>query len=489
VARTLPLPVPSILIALPTVGAGLQLEDALRRAGALAHWEAGCADGPLAGASVGDGRAGIVIVDADHLGERLPAVVAAWRATPSLPGVLAIGDGETARAQAPRARVTLLAGKASTPTLVTAAQDAYRLRLAAALSWPMLCAAVGRRAGERTAASVSEVAALARGVAIELPRTALGGYAQHYVTAAPLLAEVVAERRLALPEQAATAVFDGTLTLQRALHQGPLDAAHTARLTWALACAGAVELTIEPRDAATPARRTLAELRRHLVHRKTRLTGGTYYDVLEITPLADPPQIEEAYRLQAARYAPAVLAPHDLSDLAGSVQPMWELVEKARATLMAPPARGRYHDWLRSKADLRTIWAVDPHVARLAAEAFERGQRALGDGDVHRAVGELAASCRAQPGHPEYEATLAWARFRVQVAAGQDRDPVARRERATVEELLTGRRPWPRALVALALLCAACDDAEGARWHLAQALAVDPAMPAALQLQQHLARR
>lgn len=478
---------PSILIALPTVGAGLQLEDTLRRAGARAHWEAACADGPRSSGEAA--RAGIVIVDADHLGDRLPAAVAAWRASPSLPGVLAIGDGETARAQAPAAHVTLLAGKASTPTLVTAAQEAYRLRLAAALTWPMLCAAVGAPLRERTAATICEVAALARGVALELPRAALGWYPQHYVTATPLLAEVVAERRLALPEQATTAAFDGTLTLQRALHRGPLDAAQTARLTWALACAGAVELTVEPRDGATPARRALAELRRHLVHRKARLLGGTYYDVLEITPLADPPHIEEAYRLQALRYAPAQLARHDLADLASSAQPMWELVEKARATLIDLPARGRYHDWLRSKADLRTIWAVDPHVAKLAADAFERGQRALGDSDVHRAVGELAAACRAQPGHPEYEATLAWARFRVQVAAGQDRDTVARRERATVEDLLVGRRPWPRALVALALLYTSCDDTEGARWHLSQALAVEPSMPAALQLQQRLARR
>lgn len=487
---------PSILIALATVGAGLQLEDSLRRAGARAHWNAASADGPSAQTSPHARDAGIVIVDADHLGERLAAVVAAWRTLPTLPGVIAIGDSEAARAQAPAARVTLLAGKASTTTLVSAAQDAYRLRLAAALSWPMLCAAVGRpllTPLTADAAAVCDAAIAARAIALEVPRTALGPYAQAYVTATPLLAAVVAERRLALPEQSATAAFEGTLTLQRALHRGPLDPAQTARLTWALACAGAVALTDEPLDGlrpgAPPARRALAELRRHLAHRKIRLPGGTYYDVLEITPLADPPHIEEAYRLQALRYSPAALAAHDLAELAATVQPMWELVEKARATLIDLPARGRYHDWLRSRAALRTTWAVDPQVAKAAAEAFERGQRALGESDVHRAVGELAAACRAQPGHPEYEATLAWARYRVQVAAGQDRDAVARRERASVEELLIGRRPWPRALIALALLCTSCDDLDGARWHLSQALAVDPTMPAAVQLQQRLARR
>jgi hypothetical protein len=267
-----------------------------------------------------------------------------------------------------------------------------------------------------------------------------------------------------------------------------MEPAATLRLLWALGCAGVVEFTAEPRDVRTPERRALAEIRRHLATRKQRLPGSTYYDVLEVTPLAEAPQIEDAYRVQALRYAPAALATFDLGELAATVQPMWELVDKARATLLNPAARGRYHDWLQQKRDLHTVWAIEPKAATAAMQAFLRGQQALGEGDVHRAVGELAAACRAQPGHPELEATLAWARYRVQVAAGHDRDALAHRERAALEELLTGGRPWPRALVALALLCAACEDLEAARWHLQQALLVDPAMPAAQQLQRRLMR-
>lgn len=488
-AAAAPRAAPLILIALPGVGAGLPLEDSLRRAGARAQWDASCADGPTAAHAQAIGEPGVVILDADHLAARLPAAVAAWRECPALPGVVAIGDSEAARAAAPAARITLLASKASTATTIAAVQDAHRIRLATSLAWPMLCAAAGRPLVPRTPTSVSELAMAARGVSLDLPRTALAPYARHYVTATRLCAAVVAERRLALPEQAATAAFEGTLTLQSALHKGPLDAAQTARLTWALACAGAVELSVEPNPRASSASRALAELRHHLAHRRDRLPGGTYYDVLEITPLAEAPQIDEAYRIQALRYAPTALAAHDLAELAGSVQPMWELVERARATLLDIAARGRYHDWLRSRADLRTVWAVDPQVAKLALDAFERGQRALGEGDVHRAVGELATACRAQPGHPEHEATLAWARFRVQVAAGHDRDVVARRERGVIEELLAGRRPWPLALVALALLCTTTGETDDARWYLAQALAVAPAMPAALQLQRRLARQ
>lgn len=472
-----------MLIALATVGAGLQLEELLRRAGATARWDAALADGPPrdAASALRDG-ASVVILDADHLGEQLPSVVAAWRDTPAMPGVLAIGDGEVARAQAPTARVTLLAGKASSPTLVTAVQDAYRLRLAATLSWPTLCAAIGAPAGERTPAAVAAAVVAARGVPLEIPRAALGWHGSSYVTSTALLEDVLEERRLAIPERAATSAFDGTRSLRAALRRGPLDVAQTARLTWALACAGAIDLSVEPRDERTPARRALAELRRHLARRRERLAGSTYYDVLEVTPLAEAPQIEEAYHLQALRYGPDAVAPFDLSDLGAAVQPLWELVEKARATLVDLPARGRYHDWLRSREALQTVWAVDPAVAQTAAAAFARGQRSLGDGNLHRAIGELAAACRAQPGHPEYEATLAWARFRVQVDAGHDRDALARRERATVEHLLTGGRAWPRALVALAMLCAADGDVESARWHLQQALVVEPQMPAARQL-------
>ena len=114
---------------------------------------------------------------------------------------------------------------------------------------------------------------------------------------------------------------------------------------------------------------------------------------------------------------------------------------------------------------------------------------ALGDGDVHKAMSELAMACRFAPGHPDYEANLAWARYRVQVGSGRDREEAAQTERKAVEGYLLGCRPWPRALVALALLCLAAGDAEAARWHLRIALAVDPSVPAAAQLAQRLGMR
>ena len=181
---------------------------------------------------------------------------------------------------------------------------------------------------------------------------------------------------------------------------------------------------------------------------------------------------------------PTVPVPHPLA------KPIWELVEKARSVLVDHAQRGRYHDWLRQRMkDLKTVWAIDPNAVKNAQQMFARGQKSLGEGDVHKAMSELATACRHFPGNPDMEANLAWARYRVQVASGRDRTSAANAERKTIEDLLLGCRPWPRALVALALLCAAAGDADSARWHLHIALQTDPKVPAAAQLAQRLGMR
>lgn len=473
----------TVLIALPGVGAGVQLEEALARAHVPVRWDQASADGPLDGGAIAD----VVILDADHLGARLGAVAAAWRDHPAVPGVIAIGGSPAAREHAPVARVTLISPTAKIATLCTAIDETARLRLATGLRWPILRAAVGLPPIAESVEHWKPTLVAARAVALDIPRAALRWHAHHYATPTAKLAELFEERILTVPELEVARRIDGTLTVKSVIDGGPLDALQLARLLWALASLGALELTPEIRDEATPARRMLHELRRHLRARATRLERSTYYDVLEITPLADYPEIEAAYRAVARRYHPDTIGRFDLAELAPMVAPAWELVEKARAVLVDDAARGRYHDWLRQKLpELRTSWAIDPRAATAAIDAFARGQRALGEGDVHRAMSELAAACRHHPGHPDYEANLAWARYRVQVASGRDRVEAARAERGAVEAILLGCRPWPRAMVALALICVAGGDADAARWHVANALAIDPTVTAAAQLAQRL---
>jgi hypothetical protein len=472
----------SVLIALADVGPGVQLEEGLTQAGIDARWDAARADGPT-----GSAEAGVVVIDADHLGTRLGAVADAWRDQPSLPGVIAIGASKEARELAPRARVTLLAPSAQLSTVAEAIREAEKLRLASNLKWPLLRAAVGLPPIEETPDEWQPTLVAARAIDVEIPRAALRWHARDYVTPTTKLDDLRNDRVLTVPELATLANVDGTRTVQTIVKAGPLDPSQIARLLWALASMGAVELSPDVHDLATPQRRALDEIRAHIHARAARIDRSTYYDVLEITPLAERPEIDAAYRLVAWRFSPKALSRYDLGDVAGNVASMWDLVDKARATLCDHAARGRYHDWLRSHAgSLQTRWAIEQADARGAMEAFARGQRALGGGDVHKAMSDLATACRLHPGHPDYEANLAWARYRVQVASGRNQIEAATAERRAVESLLLGCRPWARALVALSLLCIAAGDAEAARWHIRTALTVDPGVPAAAQLAMRL---
>jgi hypothetical protein len=478
----------SVLIALADVGPGVQLEEQLASAGASPRWDAAQSSGPLGAVS-----ADVVVLDADHLADQLPSVADAWRASPSVPGLVAIGSSPAAREHAPLARVTLIAPTAKISTLAAAIREAAALRLASGLSWAVLRAATGLPPLPDDPAEWPHALVAARKVSLDIPRTALRWHALHYATPTARLDALREDRVLTVPELEIAAQLDGTRTIQSLVAAGPLDPGQCARFLWALACLGALDVTPDVRDVATTARRALSEVRADLRARAARLERSTFYDVLEVTPLAEYPEIQHAYSLLATRFSPRALESYDLGDLGGAastVRPMWDLVEKARAVLVDHAQRGRYHDWLRHKLrELRTVWALDPKLVEVAAASYVRGQRALGEGDVHRAMSELATACRQFPGHPEYEASFAWSRYRVQVASGRDRLEAAAAERTAVEELLRGRRPWPRALVALALLCAAGGDADAARWHLHVALAVDPSVPAAAQLAQRLGMR
>jgi hypothetical protein len=476
-----------VLIAVADVASGVQLEETINRAGFEATWDGAQAEGPRTGpAFTGE----LVVLDGDHLGKRLTEVTNAWRDQPTVPGVVAIGSSADAREQAPAARITLLAPTASAATIGAALRAAAKLRLAVGLRWPVMRAALKLPPADNEPSAWRATLLHARNVDVEIPRAALRWHAPHYVTPTDRLELIREERVLSVPELETVEYMSGVLTLNSLIGAGTLDAAANARLIWALASLGALDLTPEVRDLATPPRRALDEIRAHLRARKARLEHATHYDVLEITPVAHDDEIEAAYRLVGERFAPQVLARFDLAELAPLVKPVWEKIEEARATLLDSATRGRYADWVRSNlARLSTVWAIDVSSSRLAADVFARGQRALGEGDAHRAMGDFAMACRHHPGHPEYEANLSWVRFRVQVAAGKDPHQAAAVERRAVEEHLAGRRPWPRALVALAMLCAAGGDADTARWHLRTALIIDPQLPAAVALAQRLGMR
>jgi hypothetical protein len=480
-------------VAISDVGTGVQLEEALQHAGFDAKWDAAQADGPAAPAPDAvpvQTMPEVVVVDADRAGRRLGEIAEAWREHPAVPGVVAIGSSQVAREAAPVARVALLAPAASMQTIATTLREAAKLRLAVGMRWSVLRAALRLAPAANEPAVWGATILHARTANLEIARSALRWHVHHYVTPTPVLDHIREERVLDVPELETIARADGTRTVQTLVKAGPLDAQRTARLLWALASMGAIAMTPEVRDLASPARRALAEIRDDLRYRTKLLERASLYDILELTPLAEYAEIERAYQLLAWRYSPQALARYDLAELAPLGPPIWEQIEKARRVLVDDAERGRYADHLRKQLPgLDTKWAIDATAIKTAADAYARGQRTLADGDFHRAMGDFAMACRHHPGHPEYEGHLAWARFRVEVASGKDQREAAVTARKSVEDWLHGRRPWPRTLVALALLCAAAGDADAARWHLHVALAIEPNLPAGQQLARRLGMR
>jgi hypothetical protein len=469
-----------VVLALVDIGLAIPIQEGLERQGLDVRWSAAGAAGP----STDLGPApDVVVVDADGEATAVVAAVAAWRALDPPPGILALGLTASAPATAGQARVALASPNASPPELVAAIERAAQLRLAAGLG-----PALARRAlGLPADADDGAVVAAARTVDVELARAALRWHAQDYVTATARVTELRAARALVVPEIEVLTHLSGTRTLQAVVKAGPLDAFATARLCWALASIGAVVLSPEPIDLATAPRRGLAELRAHLVAREARLARATLYDVLEVTPAVETEELMLAVRLLEWRYGLAAASAYDLGDRAALVGPTWALIERAKQVLLDLATRGRYNDWLREHwSEVTTTWAKDAGAVDAGAEAFARAQHALAKGDPHRALSEAATAARHHPGHPDYETGLCWARYRVEVIGGAEAGAAAKRERAAATAATRGVRPWPRALVALALLCIADRDPEAARWHLREVLAIDPHSPAARQLMTRL---
>jgi len=246
---------------------------------------------------------------------------------------------------------------------------------------------------------------------------------------------------------------------------------------WSLVCVGAARLTVEPPDLSTTERRAVTRARQHLRERRRRLRRGkaNYYEVLEIRFDPSRAELEDAVRRLSIRYSPKALAQLDLGDLEPLVGPLWRQIEKAWGMLADPQARQRYHEWLASSgidvARIQRERAGDP----LGAEGdFDAGQRALTRGEVFKAVSFFAAAARRHPTQSDYEAYLAWARYRAALEKGEDKAETAMRERSLIEAEQTGRAPRPRTLLALGMLCAACEDSAAGRWYLREALVCDP---------------
>lgn len=480
---------PNVLLAFDDVGMAVQLQEELEGAGYRVRWDAARSHGPALDAPV---DADVVLITAGTSDRGLEDAVRAWHDADPPPALLIIGSCEAEREAAARAQVSYTSSSDSTAALSDAIQQAIKVRFAGGLSSSSPLKVALRALGQATAGDEQDLhvrlIAGARKADVDTVREALRWYARAYTAVDPdFVARMREHRALTIPEVEFTAFLDGTITLQAVLKVGKLEPWQAARFVWALASAGALTFSEEPPDQSTSRRRRITQTRYHLRARAARLERATYYDVLEVTVEAQAKHVERATQMLALRYHPERLERLDLSEVAPLVRPTWDKILEARTVLLDPTARARYGEWLAQQRNLRTEWSEPRINAQSAAQMMARGQQSLVDGKPFQAVSDMASACRLHPQHPDYEASLAWARFRADSSKNSDdRAAIATRERAIAEQSLAGHRPWPRALLALGLLCVAEGDADAARWHLHEALACDPNLPAAKQLLQRI---
>jgi hypothetical protein len=469
----------SVALALDDVGLALPVQEALEAAGHRVTWNAG-----LTPKSPG-ARFDVVVVAASA---EVKPIANGWRDLDPPPAVLAVGAAAD-QAHALAAAVAFVGADQPPRAIAAAAERALAHRWCARLSPAFARGALGLPTSGDPTRDGAAVVAGARRAPTALALEALRGHADSYVHAQPMIAALRELRALEVPELEVIQRLDGSRTVRTACAAVTgLDAEGAARLVWALCSLGAAALSDEPAELGHATSRGVSEARRHLRARRARAAKTTIYDLLETHRKASAAEVDEAMRRLAIRFAPERTTRHDLGNLTPLAAPLWEQLLKARAVFADPNRLALYDAKIKEQPPAGAVWFMGPFDTARAEDHMARGQKALVDGEAFKAVSELAAAARVHPDHPDYETALAWARFRAEVTRGKDKLDCARRERANAEAVTYGRRPWSRALVALALLCAATEDPEAARWHLREALECDPSSPTARQLLARLGR-
>ncbi len=455
----------------------MPLQETLERCGHTVTWDGASASGPTEESAATD----LVVLDAE--GDNCIEASESWRKHEPPPGILLVGMTNAAKQRAARARCTFVPNNAPDEVFKRLVASVLRVRFAGKMSPSYARAALGLGDATDPVKDAERIIVAARKVDVDLVRECLRWHGSEYVTANDKIATLRKSRTLTIPEVEVAQLLDGTKTVQTLVSPTNDDGVMRGRFLWALLSCQAAITTTGPPDVGTPLRRQIKATRRHLLARRKRLTRATHYDVLEVHRASNAQLIDYAARTLALRYSPDRLQQLDLAEFASVVNENWQQILAARKVLIDGIDRAKYDHYLTAnESELQGVWAFGNQQIEAAEEYFRRGQAALVAGEVFKAVSSLAGACRSFPDNADYEISLCWAEFRAEMERGADRAQVIGKRRADAEAHLVGRRPWPRALVALALLCAADSDAPAARYHLTEALTVDPNLPAAKQL-------
>ncbi|MFH0899876.1 MAG: DUF4388 domain-containing protein [Pseudomonadota bacterium] len=305
--------------------------------------------------------------------------------------------------------------------------------------------------------------------------------------------------RFSAIEQRFLAQLRGDRTVRAMIEGGILDSIHAMQVTYALLVVDGLDLADQPiprpsprlpagADAGkeTPARNLAREevLSRHL-----RLSGRSHYEVLDLRPDANAAEIEASYQQLAGRFSPEQLVALSLGDAYERATEVWAQIDLAYRTLLDPVRRTGYDEALRYKTKSPSSPPARRYLRsdQFAAEAaFQRGLAELSSGRTIEASIDFARARALAPAEPEYSCYEIWASCLQAIDSGAAPKTTAEAARARMEATLVGRRPRPRALYALALVCQAMDDSKTAREHLRAALAFDPSFVEAKKLSETL---
>ncbi len=457
------------------VGVAIDVQERLERAGHQVTWQAD------ANPQTSDfGVIDVVLIGncrGNH--EQLSAAIDSWRATPSAPAVMVLGDRKHQAASNDK-RVVWLASTTEGDGLLALLEQALANRFTHELSLHTARAALGLPFDLEGMKAWSAIISAGRDTPAALVKDALAPYTRHYVQANPeRIAELRQARALDVPEIELTQICTGTKTLRHIVKASRLTGIEAGQRLWTLASIEAIHLTSAPRDDKTLERRKLIEWRTHL-RKRTQMTLSTAYDVLSVNRGVHVDNVEKAVRELGFRFAPQVTSNLDLGDCEDLAAPIWEKILQARSALYYEAGQAELNAFIDAQPSRFTAsWGRSDLDHRRAKVAFVRGAQALSESKVYKALSDMASAARCHPNHPIYESYLAWTRYRAEVARGGDRQAAARKERLYAEAHSYGQRPFAQALVALGLLCVADGDPASARWHLSESLAIDPDLPAA----------
>jgi curved DNA-binding protein CbpA len=143
--------------------------------------------------------------------------------------------------------------------------------------------------------------------------------------------------------------------------------------------------------------------------------------------------VRNAYFQLARKLHPDKLASLGISDAQRQAQRLFAQINTAFATLADSQRRQEYAD-LQRRGGQAAMRANEDKIDELASkvlraeEAFKQGEMALRREQFAQAVTAFTSACELQPGEPEYQAMLAWAKF----AAAPDKSAIASVTRAAL---------------------------------------------------------